>query len=106
MELTPAERADLVTLPPTIAKLTRVRHLLLYGSPLVRIPPEIGAMTSLEVFEPYTSYSLHWFPVRADPLREPARQHCQHPRPVRQLQAPAPVPQAATTGSVGVRVHP
>jgi hypothetical protein len=62
VELTPAERADLVTLPPTIARLTRVRHFLLYGSPLVRIPPEIGAMASLEVFEPYTSYSLHWFP--------------------------------------------
>jgi hypothetical protein len=62
VELTPAERADLVTLPPTIAKLTRVRHFLLYGSPLVRIPPEIGAMASLETFEPYTSYSLHWFP--------------------------------------------
>jgi hypothetical protein len=62
VELTPAERADLVTLPPTIAKLTRVKHLLLYGSLLVRIPPEIGAMASLEVFEPYTSYSLHWLP--------------------------------------------
>jgi hypothetical protein len=62
LELTPAERVDLVTLPPTIAKLTRVKQLRLYGSPLVRIPPEIGAMTSLEVFEPYTSYSLHWFP--------------------------------------------
>jgi hypothetical protein len=62
VDLDPAERADLVTLPPTIAKLTRVRHLVLYGSPLVRIPPEIGAMTSLEVFEPYTSYALHWFP--------------------------------------------
>ncbi|MDG4821751.1 leucine-rich repeat domain-containing protein [Asanoa sp. WMMD1127] len=62
VDLTPSERADLVTLPPTIAKLTRVRHFVLYGSPLVRIPPEIGAMTSLEVFEPYTSYSLHWFP--------------------------------------------
>jgi hypothetical protein len=62
VDLTPAERADLVTLPPTIAKLTRVRHLALYGSPLVRIPPQIAAMTSLEVFEPYTSYALHWFP--------------------------------------------
>lgn len=62
VELTPAERADLVTLPPTIAKLTRVKHFVLYGSPLVRIPPEIGAMVSLEAFEPYTSYSLHWFP--------------------------------------------
>jgi len=62
VELTPAERADLVTLPPSIARLTRVRHLVLYGSLLVRIPPEIGSMASLEVFEPYTSYSLHWFP--------------------------------------------
>jgi hypothetical protein len=62
VDLTPAERTDIVTLPPTIARLTHVRHLLLYGSPLVRIPPEIGAMASLEAFEPYTSYSLHWFP--------------------------------------------
>jgi hypothetical protein len=62
VEMTPAERADLVTLPPSLARLTRVKRFLLYGSPLVRIPPEIGAMTSLEAFEPYTSYSLHWFP--------------------------------------------
>jgi len=62
VDLSPAERQDLVTLPPTIARLTRVKRLLLYGSPLVRIPPEIGAMESLEVFEPYTSRSLHWFP--------------------------------------------
>ncbi|GIF63290.1 hypothetical protein Ais01nite_13250 [Asanoa ishikariensis] len=62
LDLSPSERTDLVTLPPTIAKLDRVKHFLLYSSPLVRIPPEIGAMTSLEVFEPYTSYSLHWLP--------------------------------------------
>jgi hypothetical protein len=62
IDLTGSERADLVTLPPTIAKLTRVRHLVLYGSPLVRIPPEIGAMANLEAFEPYTSDALHWFP--------------------------------------------
>ena len=62
VDLTPSERADLVTLPPTIAALTRVKHLVLYGSPLTRIPPEIGAMASLELFEPYTSSSLHWFP--------------------------------------------
>jgi hypothetical protein len=35
---------------------------MLYGGNLVRIPPEIGAMTSLEEFTPYTSYRLHWFP--------------------------------------------
>jgi hypothetical protein len=62
VDLTAPERADLVTLPATIAKLTRVKHFLLYGSPLIRIPPEIGAMANLEAFEPYTSYSLHWFP--------------------------------------------
>jgi len=62
VDLAPAERADLVTLPSAIAKLTLVKHFVLYGSPLVRIPPEIGSMASLEVFEPYTSYSLHWFP--------------------------------------------
>jgi hypothetical protein len=62
VDMSPAERADLVTVPPTIATLTSVRHLVLYGSQLTRIPPEIGAMSSLELFEPYTSYSLHWFP--------------------------------------------
>jgi len=52
----------LVTLPPTIAKLRRVKRLNLYGSSLVRIPPEIAGMISLEEFVPYTSYRLHWFP--------------------------------------------
>lgn len=61
-ELSPEQRRQIVTLPPTIGKLTAVRHLLLYGSNLVRIPPEIGMMTSLEMFIPYTSYRLHWFP--------------------------------------------
>lgn len=55
-------RSQIVTLPSTIAKLTRVKHLLLYGSNLVRLPPEIGRMTALERFTPYTSYRLHWFP--------------------------------------------
>ena len=31
---------------------------MLYRSNLVRIPPEIGMMTSLEEFDPYTSYRL------------------------------------------------
>ena len=42
VELTPAERADLVTLPPTIANLTPVKHFVLYGSPLVRIRRRSG----------------------------------------------------------------
>ncbi|MEV6929384.1 leucine-rich repeat domain-containing protein [Dactylosporangium sp. NPDC051485] len=62
VELSAPERRQIVTLPPAIAKLTAVKHLVLYGTNLVRIPPEIGAMTSLEVFEPYTSHRLHWYP--------------------------------------------
>ncbi|MFC1410014.1 leucine-rich repeat domain-containing protein [Streptacidiphilus sp. N1-12] len=60
--LSPEERRQIITLPPSIAKLTAVKRFVLYGSNLVRIPPEIGAMTSLEEFTPYTSYRLHWFP--------------------------------------------
>jgi hypothetical protein len=61
-ELSAPERRQVITLPATIAKLTAVTHLVLYGTNLVRIPPEIGAMTSLEAFEPYTSHRLHWYP--------------------------------------------
>lgn len=61
-ELTAEERRQVITLPPTVAKLTSVKHFVLYGSNLVRIPPEIGEMESLEEFSPYTSYRLHWFP--------------------------------------------
>jgi hypothetical protein len=62
VELSADERRQIVTLPPTIARLTEVKHLVLYGTNLVRIPPEIGAMANLEVFEPYTSHRLHWCP--------------------------------------------
>ena len=58
----PGDWAQIVTLPRSIAKLKNVKHLNLYGSSLVRIPPEIGQMDSLEVFTPYTSRRLHWFP--------------------------------------------
>lgn len=50
------------TLPPSIKKLKHVRKVILYGSNLVMIPPEIGQMNSLEEFVPYTSYHLCWFP--------------------------------------------
>ncbi|WP_369141858.1 leucine-rich repeat domain-containing protein [Streptomyces sp. R44] len=64
------EPAAIITLPPSIARLTAVKHLVLYGSNLVRIPPEIGAMTSLEEFTPYTSYRLHWFPYEITRCRK------------------------------------
>lgn len=50
------------TLPETISKLKKVKKMWIYGSKLKRIPPEIGQMESLEYFDPYTSYDLHWFP--------------------------------------------
>lgn len=61
-EMTPEQWSQIVTLPASIAKLKSVEHLNLYGSSLVRIPPEIGEMESLEKFSPYTSYRLHFFP--------------------------------------------
>lgn len=72
-ELSPEERRQVITLPPSIARLTAVRHLVLYGSNLVRIPPEIGSMSSLEEFTPYTSYRLHWFPYEITRCRKLTR---------------------------------
>ena len=53
---------QIVTLPKSIGTLKSVKILSLYGSHLVRIPPEIGDMTNLEELDPYTSRCLHWFP--------------------------------------------
>jgi len=53
---------QIVTLPKSIGTLKSVKVLSLYGSHLVRIPPEIGDMTILEECVPYTSHCLHWFP--------------------------------------------
>lgn len=54
--------SQIFTLPESISKLKKVKKMGLYGSNLKRIPPEIGEMESLEYFDPYTSYNLHWFP--------------------------------------------
>ena len=63
VEMSPGERRQVITLPASIGKLTAVKHLVLYRSNLVRLPPEIGAMAGLEVFEPYTSPRLHCSPT-------------------------------------------
>jgi len=60
--LRPEDRHRIVTLPATVAKLTSVISLDLYGSHLVRLPPQIGALSALVRWTPYTSYRLHWFP--------------------------------------------
>lgn len=69
-EMTPEQWTQIVTLPPSVAKLKAVKHFILYGSSLVRIPPEIGEMSSLEQFTPYTSYRLHWFPYEITRCRK------------------------------------
>jgi hypothetical protein len=64
---------QIVTLPTSIAKLGSVKRLILYGSNLIALPPEIGEMAALEDFQPYTSRRLHWFPyeiTRCSALRE------------------------------------
>ena len=70
VEMSPEERRQIITLPPSVGKLTAVKHLVLYRSNLVRLPAEIGAMASLEVFEPYTSPRLHWFPYELTRCRD------------------------------------
>ena len=62
LEMAPELWSQIVTLPPSISKLTSVRKFYLYGSHLVRIPPEIGDMVNLEELDIYTSYRLHWIP--------------------------------------------
>ena len=69
-DMTPAEWVQIIELPRSIAKLKAVKHLILYGSSLVRIPPEIGEMESLEKFSPYTSYRLHCFPYEITRCRK------------------------------------
>jgi len=61
-EIEPELWQQIVRLPPSIAGLTRVKTLNLYGSNLSAIPPQIGEMMRLETFDPYTSRRLHWFP--------------------------------------------
>lgn len=56
------ERRQLLTLPASIAKLTFVERLDLGGSRLVRLPAEIGEMSSLQSFDAYMSNRLHWYP--------------------------------------------
>jgi hypothetical protein len=64
-DLSGAERAEIITLPASVGRLVDVQRFKLYGSHLVRIPPEIGGMRSLEYLDVYTSYRLHFLPYEA-----------------------------------------
>jgi uncharacterized protein (TIGR02996 family) len=71
LALGPNDWEQIVTLPPSIAKLKKVRRLNLTGY-LLRIPVEIGEMASLQDFDTYMSYRLHWYPyeiTRCNKLR-------------------------------------
>lgn len=66
-------RAQIRTLPQSIAKLVTVRELKMYGSHVSRLPPEIGGMAALEYLDVYCSYHLHYFPyelTRCTKLRD------------------------------------
>lgn len=63
-ELPAEDWEKIVTLPREISRLKDVKTLMLYGSYLEWIPPEIGEMESLIEFVPYTSHKLHWFPYK------------------------------------------
>ena len=60
--MSPELWAQVITLPASISRLKAVRKLYLYGSHLVRLPPEIGDLVNLEELDLYTSYRLHWVP--------------------------------------------
>jgi len=62
LEMSPKLWAQVITLPASISRLKAVRKLYLYGSHLVRLPPEIGDLVNLEELDLYTSYRLHWVP--------------------------------------------
>ena len=69
-DLTWEEWTKITTLPASIGKLKKVRSLLLYGSNLSSIPPQIGEMTGLEYLDLYTSYRLHWLPYELTRCRK------------------------------------
>lgn len=56
------QQQQILTLPASIERLKAVRELRLYGSHMVRVPPQIAGMASLEYLDIYTSYRLHFFP--------------------------------------------
>ncbi len=73
LEMPPELWCQIVTLPPSIARLTSVRKLYLYGSHLVRLPVELGDMVNLEELDLYTSYRLHWAPYEVTRCRKLTR---------------------------------
>jgi len=56
------QRAQILTLPESIERLVKVEKLLLQGTHLVRIPPQIAGMSSLQYLDVYSSRCLHFLP--------------------------------------------
>jgi len=51
-----------LTLSPKIGNLINLENFMIYGSKIAEIPREIGKLTKLTNFCPYTSYNLHYLP--------------------------------------------
>jgi|GEM_PF-1318678 len=60
--LGPVLFAQIKTLPASVGALRHITKVQLYGSSLKYLPPQIGNWASLQYFDSYTSYDLHWFP--------------------------------------------
>jgi hypothetical protein len=64
---------SLTTLPDSIGNLKDLTKLVLYGSNLSCLPRSISGCSKLKLFEPYTSYRLHWFPYELKKCRKLAK---------------------------------
>jgi len=53
--------SQIIALQKSVGILDQLRSSICMVAICFRYPPEIGHVTHLEEFVPYTSYGLHWF---------------------------------------------
>lgn len=58
-------------LPSGVWKLRNLRKLSCYRSAITHVSPQIGNLSKLTEFVPYTSYNLHWLPYEVHDTRLP-----------------------------------
>jgi hypothetical protein len=87
----PERWEQISTLPRSIGTLQSVKVVMLYGSHLVRLPPEIGEMRNLEELDVYTSYRLHWLPYEVTHCRKLTRTRASTRALYGNFKIPAPV---------------
>jgi hypothetical protein len=84
-EMTPTQWTQITILPPSIARLKSVKHFILYGSSLVRIPPEIVSPSLVSIRDPA--------------MQKLEAQHNQHASVIRKLHVQIAVPTVAANRS-------